>query len=106
LLAMLFRAALDPGDTVTYPLPTYSLYDTLAEIQEARPLRVPLGAGFALPLDELARAQARLTIVCSPNSPCGTLANRRALDTLARALHGRLLAIDEAYVDFADSNAL
>ena len=106
LLTMLFRATLDAGDQVAYPLPTYSLYDTLAAMQDARPLRIPLGAGFALPLEELARTQARLTIVCSPNSPCGTLADYRALDTLARALRGRLLAIDEAYVDFAESNAL
>ncbi len=47
-----------------------------------------------------------LTIVCNPNSPCGTLAPPRELEKLARALDGRLLAIDEAYVDFADSNAL
>jgi histidinol-phosphate aminotransferase len=74
LLAMLFRAALGPGDVVAYALPTYSLYDTLASIQEARVSAVPLGAGFKLPLEELAAQRAKLTIVCSPNSPCGTLA--------------------------------
>src|SRR5215472_17263855 len=30
LLAMLFRATLGSDDTVAYPVPTYSLYDTLA----------------------------------------------------------------------------
>jgi histidinol-phosphate aminotransferase len=106
LLSMLFRAALSPGDSVAYPLPTYSLYDTLASIQEARVVAVPLGPGFTLPLEQLGRERAHLTIVCNPNSPCGTLAPARELEKLARALDGRLLAIDEAYVDFADSNAL
>ncbi len=106
LLAMLFRAVLDRGEKIAYPLPTYSLYDTLAQIQEAKPVRVPLGPGFALPLEALGREQARLTIVCSPNSPCGTLADRDALDKLARKLRGRLLVIDEAYVDFAESSAI
>jgi histidinol-phosphate aminotransferase len=103
---MLFRAALGPGDRVAYPLPTYSLYDTLASIQEARVVAVPLGPGFTLPLEQLGGERAQLTIVCNPNSPCGTLAPTRELEKLARALDGRLLAIDEAYVDFADSNAL
>src|SRR6266852_163961 len=86
LLSMLFRATLGPGDSVAYPLPTYSLYDTLASIQEARVAAVPLGPGFTLPLEQLGRERAHLTIVCNPNSPCGTLAPPRELEKLARAL--------------------
>jgi histidinol-phosphate aminotransferase len=106
LLAMLFRATLGPGDRVAWATPTYSLYDTLAAVQEARVIAPPLGPNFELPLDALVRARARLTIVCNPNSPSGTLTPRRMLEQLARRLNGRLLAIDEAYVDFADDNAL
>jgi histidinol-phosphate aminotransferase len=106
LLAMLFRATLGRGDKVAYPVPTYSLYDTLAEVQEARVARIAFGRDFALPLQELARARARLTIVCNPNSPSGTFTPVAKLSELARALEGRLLIIDEAYVDFAGDNAL
>jgi histidinol-phosphate aminotransferase len=106
LLAMAFRATLGTGDKVAYPLPTYSLYDTLAEVQEAHAVRLPLEPNFALPLRALGRERARLTIVCSPNSPCGGLADHDALEVLARTLGGRLLMIDEAYVDFAESSAL
>jgi histidinol-phosphate aminotransferase len=106
LLAMLFRATLGSGDTVAYAVPTYSLYDTLALVQEARILHFPIGTDFELPLDALAAARANLTIVCSPNSPSGTLVSRRNLATLAKRLGSRLLVIDEAYVDFADENAL
>jgi histidinol-phosphate aminotransferase len=106
LLAMLFRAALARGDKVAYALPTYSLYDTLAAIQEARVSTVELGPGFTQPLAGLAAEQAALTIVCNPNSPCGSLAAPAELNNLARALDGHLLAIDEAYVDFAANNAL
>ena len=103
---MLFRAALGRGDKVAYPAPTYSLYDTLATIQEARVISTPFPRDFALPFDELARARAKLTIVCNPNSPSGTLTPIEMLDALARRLERRLLVIDEAYVDFADDNAL
>src|SRR5579872_4121762 len=98
LLAMIFRATLGPGDTVAYPVPTYSLYDTLASIQEARVLRFPVGEDFSIPLDQLAKARARLTIVCNPNSPSGILTPAAKLGKLARALRDRLLVIDEAYV--------
>jgi histidinol-phosphate aminotransferase len=106
LLSMIFRAALNHGDRVAYAEPTYSLYDTLSSIQEARVVAVPLGPGFTIPLDGLARERAQLTVVCSPNSPCGSLASPDDLDGLARRLGRRLLVIDEAYVDFAESNAL
>jgi histidinol-phosphate aminotransferase len=106
LLAMLFRATLGPGDRVAWATPTYSLYDTLAAVQEARAITPPLGPNFELPFEALVRARARLTIVCNPNSPSGTLTPRRTLERLARRLRPRLLAIDEAYVDFAEENAL
>jgi histidinol-phosphate aminotransferase len=77
----------------------------LALVQEARILHFPI-ANVALPLDALAEARANLTIVCSPNSPSGTLTPSRDLGALAKRLEGRLLVIDEAYVDFADENAL
>lgn len=106
LLAMIFRATLGPRDSVAYPVPTYSLYDTLAAIQEARVIRIPLNSDFSLPLEKLARARAKLTIVCNPNSPSGTFTAPAKLGALARALGGRLLVIDEAYVDFAPASAL
>ena len=33
LLSMMLRCFVGPGDRVAYPVPTYSLYDTLVEIQ-------------------------------------------------------------------------
>jgi histidinol-phosphate aminotransferase len=105
LLAMLMRACIDPADVIAYPHPTYSLYDTLAEIAAARIVHLPWGDGYALPAAELAAAGARVTIVCNPNAPSGTFVAVDELAALARALTG-LLVIDEAYVDFAADSAL
>ena len=44
--------------------------------------------------------------MCNPNAPSGTLTPARTLARLAEMLHPRLLVVDEAYVDFADHNAL
>jgi len=104
LLALLVRALVDPGDRVAYPVPTYSLYDTLVAVQGAEPVHVPFPEDFSLP-PALADARARLTIVCNPNSPSGTLISTGRIQELARAVRG-VLVVDEAYVDFARENAM
>ena len=105
LLTVLVRAVAGPGRPVVYPTPTYVLYRTLAEIQDAPVVEVPFDDGFTLPVDRLQAAQGALTFVANPNSPSGTVAPIEQLRVLATALEG-LLVIDEAYVAFADDDAL
>jgi histidinol-phosphate aminotransferase len=105
LLAMLFRVCAAPGRPVAYPTPTYVLYRTLAQAQEAEFVEVPYDEDYSLPVGGLAAASAALTVVASPNSPSGTIAPTIAIDELAGRLAGVLVA-DEAYIDFADENAL
>jgi histidinol-phosphate aminotransferase len=104
LLAILMRACVDAGSRVAYPVPTYSLYDTLVQIHGGQPVHVPFPDDFSLP-QALVAADARLIIVCNPNSPSGTLIPAESLRPLVER-PGRLVAIDEAYVDFADANCL
>jgi histidinol-phosphate aminotransferase len=101
LLSIILRSFVAAGDRVAYPVPTYSLYDTLVEIQAGRAVRVPFPEDFAMP-EELARQDARLTILCNPNAPSGTLVPLPEIAKLARAVAG-VLVVDEAYVDFAAS---
>lgn len=105
LLTMLMRSIAGPESPVAYPMPTYVLYRTLAKIQDAEVIEVPFDDDYNLPIDELARANAALTLIANPNSPSGTQATCEQLADLASRLTG-VLVIDEAYVDFADSNAL
>src|SRR5207253_2926212 len=104
LLALLLRATIDPGARVAFPVPTYSLYETLVAVQGGEAVRVPFREDFSLP-PELAAARARVTFLCNPNSPSGTLVPLAEVEALARALPG-LLVVDEAYVDFAREHAL
>jgi histidinol-phosphate aminotransferase len=104
LLAMVARAFIGEGDVLCCPTPTYTLYDTLVRIQGGRIRGVPYPGDFSLPAT-LAAARAKVTIVASPNSPSGTSVPASSLADLADRVAG-LLVIDEAYADFADSNAL
>jgi histidinol-phosphate aminotransferase len=105
ILAMIMRAFVGEGGAVAYPMPTYVLYRTLSEIQNARPVEVPYPEDYQLPLDQLARAGGQVTFVASPNSPSGTSYPLEQLDQLAGKIPG-VLAVDEAYVDFAGASAL
>lgn len=105
LLTMVFRACAEPGRPVAYPMPTYVLYRTLAKIQAAEHVEAPFDDDYNLPLDALAAAGAAVTLVASPNSPSGTSFPTEQLDELAGRVQG-LLVVDEAYVDFADRDAL
>ena len=101
LLSLLLRCFVGPGDRVAFPQPTYSLYDTLIEIQNGSRAAVNFPANYSLP-PELARQHAALTFLCNPNAPSGTLVSLAEIEKLARSISG-VLVVDEAYVDFAAS---
>jgi histidinol-phosphate aminotransferase len=104
ILTIVTRAFVPEGGHIAAPTPSYLLYRTLAAIQGANLRQVPYTDEWHLP-DPWPARQAHLTFVNSPNNPSGTTVSPAALDRLADSLDGPLL-IDEAYVDFADANAL
>lgn len=101
LLSILLRAFVGPGARVAFPHPTYSLYETLVEIQDGVRAVVDYPTDFSLP-PALAAQEAALTFLCNPNAPSGTLATLDEIEMLARSVAG-VLVVDEAYVDFAES---
>ncbi len=105
LLTMAARAFTEPGRALATCYPTYSLYETLAELQDAPFESHECPEDFSLPVEALAASKAPLVIVANPNVPTGLAAPVAALERIARSIPGVLL-IDEAYVDFADDNAM
>ena len=101
ILSMLLRCFVGQRDRVAFPVPTYSLYDTLVEIQDGVAARVDFPDDFSLP-PTLAEQNAALTFLCNPNAPSGTLVTLGEIAKLAEAVSG-ILVVDEAYVDFAAS---
>ncbi len=100
-----------PSETVQYFTPSYSLYPVLADIHGAAKNAVPLKSDFSTPsVAELKRGQqwnfnAALTLVTTPNAPSGRGYKTAELEKLCRAQKG-VVVLDEAYVDFANENAL
>jgi histidinol-phosphate aminotransferase len=104
ILTILTRACVPDGGLVASPTPSYLLYRTLAELQNARFQTFAYRADWSLP-EPWPLPDAHLTFVANPNSPSGTVVAPAALHALAEQLRGALV-IDEAYVDFADASAL
>jgi histidinol-phosphate aminotransferase len=104
ILTILTRAFVPEGGLIVSPTPNYLLYRTLAEIQGARFQTVPYTCDWQLP-DPWPISDASLIFIANPNSPSGTCLTLPALERLAKQAGGPLV-IDEAYVDFAESNAL
>jgi histidinol-phosphate aminotransferase len=97
--------------SIQYFTPSYSLYPVLAEIHGALTNIIPLKPDFSLPtVAELKRGQewdfhAALTFITTPNAPSGRGYKTAELEKLCRAQKG-VVVLDEAYVDFANENAL
>lgn len=104
LLSIAIRACCDGDRPLAYPVPTYSLYPVLSHLEGIEPVEIPFDAEYNLPA-RLAKTHAALTIVCNPNAPTATFIGIEELASLADELAGVLL-IDEAYVDFAEQNAI
>jgi histidinol-phosphate aminotransferase len=97
--------------TVQYFTPSYSLYPVLADIHGAVKNALPLNPDFSLPslrelkLGRIWNFRAALTFVTTPNAPSGRGYPTSELDELCRAQKG-VVVLDEAYVDFAEENAM
>ncbi len=104
LLRMTVTAFVEPGQTVSYPSPTYSLYEVLVDIQGARNRPVAFPDDWSLP-EGLFGNDSPLTFLSNPNSPTGTLVLPQDVAKLAGSLSG-VLVVDEAYVDFAEANCM
>jgi len=104
LLSMLVRSFVGKGDLVVLPTPTYTLYDTLVNIQEGKLLKIPLTRDFDIP-EGFAEREAALTFLANPNSPSGTFTPVKRISGFLKEMGG-VLVVDEAYVDFAEESAI
>lgn len=105
LLNMTVRAFSGPEAALVYPVPTYTLYAVLGQIQASVVREVPWEPGYTLPIDALLAARPAVVYLANPNAPTGTLVPYDQVAEFAARLEG-VLCVDEAYVDFASNNCL
>jgi histidinol-phosphate aminotransferase len=107
LINVLWHAFLTPGDSAVTCPPTFSLYKTAGTLCGAATIAVPRGPDYALDVAAVQAAiqpNTKLIVLCSPNNPTGNLVSRA--DVLALLETGRIVVVDEAYIEFAGADAL
>ncbi len=106
ILNIAIRCFCDARRPVAVFEPGYSLYPTLAALQGAECLRLPLDDDFSLPKDALNMAAwANLLIITRPNAPTGNIFPKDQVEKICRDFKGIVL-IDEAYADFAADSCM
>ncbi|HEY8464353.1 MAG TPA: histidinol-phosphate transaminase [Bacillota bacterium] len=103
---VLGETILNPGDEVIIPQPTFSQYEYVTLLMNARPVRVAGKIGLGNDLTALRTAvtqRTKLVFICNPNNPTGTIVKKTELEAFLTSLPATVLVvIDEAYGEFAD----
>jgi histidinol-phosphate aminotransferase len=109
LIQALLMVTMAPGKRVLISEPTFALYRQIATVLGGKVESVPLTSSLQYDTEALLRSveslQPDVTIICSPNNPTGCAIDDVALRNLLKA-SGGLVAIDEAYHEFAEHSVV
>jgi histidinol-phosphate aminotransferase len=104
----LFLAFGGPGRSVLVFEPTYSMHSTIARIAGTRVVTAKRDNAFTIQVESaleiIEKESPEIVIVSSPNNPTGNCERRSTIEALLHAAPG-LVVVDEAYIDFAGSDA-
>ncbi len=103
LLALCVRALVPRDAAVGWFEPSYSLYPVLAAVEELRAAPTELGPDFEWREPQV--EGVALFLLTHPNAPTGGLYPAETIADFRARFRG-VLAVDEAYVDFADRDLM
>ncbi len=107
LIQLLWKVFLGPGDSVVLCPPTFSLYTTATTVCGGITLPVPRRPDFSIDPEAICAAllpETRAIILCSPNNPTGNPVPLEDIEALLET--GRIVVVDEAYIEFTDMDRL
>jgi histidinol-phosphate aminotransferase len=102
LINLLWHLFLSVGDTIICCPPTFALYTSITLFCGASVIEVPRTSEFEVDVVRILAAltpSTKLIVICSPNNPTGNPIAES--DVLALLESGRIVVIDEAYVEFS-----
>ena len=105
VLASAIRALAEPGESLAFSAPTFTMIPVFTQINGVIPVSVPMTPSWDINPDALVATGARIIYVCSPNNPTGTCVSREALERLIADAPG-IVILDQAYAEFADEPCL
>ena len=94
-------------DSIQISSPTFGMYASFAQIQDAAVVDVPLinsDSGYSLDTDSVIRQgkDSKLVFLCSPNNPTGHSLSIEQIARVCNELSGvSAVVLDEAYIEFS-----
>ena len=104
-LAFAFRAFCDEERGPAYADITYGFYKVWAKLWDLPALVVPLREDFSLDMEDYMDLDATL-FLANPNAPTGMAVPVRDIRRLLERDPGRVVVVDEAYVDFGTESCV
>ena len=107
VIETVIRTLVSPGDKIVVSTPTFSVYGLDAAAASARLVNVPRAADFSVDVDAFIAeaADAKLSFLCTPNNPTGTVTGTVDIERILSEISG-VLFLDNAYVEFCDVDYL
>ncbi|HJK60358.1 MAG TPA: histidinol-phosphate transaminase, partial [Methanocorpusculum sp.] len=107
VIETVIRTLVSPGDKIVVSTPTFSVYGLDAAAASARLVNVPRAADFSVDVDAFIAeaADAKLSFLCTPNNPTGTVTGTADIERILSEISG-VLFLDNAYVEFCDVDYL
>ncbi|MEP6914912.1 MAG: histidinol-phosphate transaminase [Acidobacteriota bacterium] len=90
-------------------VPAFDMYAACSDAAGGRVIEVPLGTGFAFPIDAVLAAiteRTRIVWLTNPNNPTGQLIPADAIVRIAERAPAALIFVDEAYGDFSGATLI
>lgn len=105
VIETVIRVVVAPNDTVAIATPTFSVYGLAAAAASANVINIPALPDFTVDVDAFIEAakDAKLSFLCTPNNPTGTVVPVADVERILQNING-FLFLDCAYIEFADED--
>lgn len=103
VIETVIRTLVNPKEKIAISMPTFSVYSLMAKAASAEIISIPRENDFSADADEFIEKakDAKLSFLCSPNNPTGTVTPAEDIEKILKNTDG-VLFLDCAYAEFSD----
>ncbi len=104
IISLIYRTFTEPGDMVLFAYPTYTYYESTAQIYNINYQYIETGHDFRINLDDYTGVPSKIIFIANPNAHVGLLLAPAEIEKLLQSYSG-LLVVDETYIDFSPAGS-
>lgn len=109
LLDLCVKTFVDTNELILSLDPTFAMYSIYAKIVNSKYMVAGKGNNFEVDVDNVIKAikenNPRLTIICNPNNPTGTVIKRDKVLEIVKSTE-EIVIVDEAYMEFEEESVV